>query len=186
MAYRNATYIAFAADGETNPTKSDLKYYNILRARKELEHTNFNFINAHEKVSAVRDTSKADTIRASLRQRIQASKNMLLLLGRTTRLDTDFVPYEINYAVNICKLPIIVCYTEEKQPITDYLPLKLRALWPKLLENYINQNKVRTIHIPFREAIIQDAINRFNVNNQPLYSTTLYSRELYVTKGIWI
>lgn len=184
MAYRNATYIAFAADGQTNPAKSDLKYYNILRARKELEHTEFNFINAHEKVSAVKDSSKEETIKASLRKRIQTSKNMLLLVGQTTRHDTDFVPYEITYAANICKLPIIVCYTEFKQRIVNTVPFNLKMLWPKMLSDNINQDKVKTIHIPFKESIIQTAINQFTVGNQPRYSVTLYAENVYLQHGL--
>ena len=32
MAYRNGTYIAFHANNATEPTESDFKYYNLLKA----------------------------------------------------------------------------------------------------------------------------------------------------------
>ena len=32
MAYRNGTYVAFHAGGVTDPTKSDIKYYNLLKS----------------------------------------------------------------------------------------------------------------------------------------------------------
>ena len=31
MAYRNGTYVAFHAGGITDPTESDIKYYNLLK-----------------------------------------------------------------------------------------------------------------------------------------------------------
>ena len=31
MTYRNGIYVAFAAEGQTDPTKSDIKYYNIMK-----------------------------------------------------------------------------------------------------------------------------------------------------------
>lgn len=35
MAYRNGTYIAFHAEGKTDPTASDIKYYRMLKAWHE-------------------------------------------------------------------------------------------------------------------------------------------------------
>lgn len=57
MAYRNGTYIAFDGLGETDPSKSDFKYYATIQmwnANKDIE---FNMVNSHDKDSSVRDTS---------------------------------------------------------------------------------------------------------------------------------
>ena len=179
MAYRNGIYIAFAADGQTDPTKSDIKYYNILKGWSSMNNKEFKFINSHDKVSAVRDTSKADTIKRSLRERLNNSKSMLLFVGNTTRFDDDFVPYEINYAIKNCKLPIIVCYVGERNPIVDSIPTRLKKLWPVALKDAMENNEVKTIHIPFREKIIEQAINQFSISNQPKYVTSLYVKSEY-------
>lgn len=122
MAYRNGIYIAFAAEGQVDPTKSDIKYYNIMKGWKSMEGKDFTFVNSHDKVSAVRDSSKAETIKASLRERLKNSKSMLLLVGKKTKYDDDFVPYEISYAVDKCSLPIIVCYVNYASRITKSTP----------------------------------------------------------------
>lgn len=177
--YRNAVYIAFAADGETDPTKSDIKYYNLLKARKELENTEFSFVNAHEKANACRDSSKDETIKSSLRKRLKSSKSMLLFVGKTTKFDDDFVPYEICYAVDNCTLPIIVCYVNYRDRIVDSIPNSLKNLWPDALKDRIENDKVRTIHIPFKEAVIHQAIIEFSVNNPPSYAAGIYKSSVY-------
>ena len=70
MAYRNGTYIAFHADGTTDPTASDIRYYRILKARHENDNIELQFINSHEKVSAVRDSSTNATLKRSLVERL--------------------------------------------------------------------------------------------------------------------
>lgn len=46
MAYRNGTYIAFHANGQTDPTASDIKYYNLIKAWTEREDDDFSLINS--------------------------------------------------------------------------------------------------------------------------------------------
>jgi antiphage defense system Thoeris ThsB-like protein len=57
MSYRSGTYIAFHAGGTTDPTASDIKYYRLLKAWHENDDIEFRFVNSHEKVAGVRDTS---------------------------------------------------------------------------------------------------------------------------------
>jgi hypothetical protein len=92
MAYRNGTYIAFHAEGSTDPTASDIKYYRMMMAWHANDRSNFTFYNSHDKVVAVRDTSQDATIKRSLRVRLDNSKNMVLIVGQRTKFDTDFVP----------------------------------------------------------------------------------------------
>lgn len=184
MAYRNGTYIAFAADGETDPTKSDIKYYNILKGWDSMKSKDFKFINSHEKVSACRDTSSKETIKRSLRERLQNSKNILLLVGNTTRFDTDFVPYELSYGIEECKLPIICCYVKEDKRITGQFNEKYKNLLPKLLLEKINKEEVRTIHIPFREEIILKSINEIDFQNPPMFFISFFKDSIYNNLGI--
>lgn len=184
MAYRNGIYIAFAAEGQTNPTKSDIKYYNILKGWDSMKDKDFKFVNSHDKVSTVRDTSKEETIKASLRERLKNSKVMLLLVGSKTRFDNDFVPYEIIYAIDKLNLPIIVCYVNYRNRISTYIPNDLKKLWPSSLRERMNDGDVKTIHIPFKESIVLEAINSFNINNPPEYDITLYKDSVYDKYGI--
>lgn len=182
MAYRNGTYIAFHADGTSNPSASDMKYYNTLKMWKVREDNDFNFINSHEKTSSVRDSSKKETLRQSLVSRLNNSKNMILIIGDTTRLDTDWVPYEIEYAVDSCKMPIIAVY-----PGYDSImaPAQLSHLWPKALLDRVNNGTAHIIHVPFKQGPLTSAVSQFDLNNFPLGGGLgYYSRESYVAWGI--
>lgn len=62
MAYRNGTYIAFHANGTTDPTASDIKFYNLMKAWTNKTDDDFSFINSHEKTASVRDSSKKNNV----------------------------------------------------------------------------------------------------------------------------
>ena len=146
MAYRNGTYIAFHAEGTNIPTDSDMKYYNLLKAWTAKGDDDFTLINSHDKTHAVRDTSLKITLQNRLRERLRNSKHLLLIVGETTKNDKDWVPHEIEYAVDICDIPIIVAYTG-----VEYLvdPKKYSNLWPIALKERIENGKASCIHIPF-------------------------------------
>jgi hypothetical protein len=84
MAYRNGTYVAFHANGTNIPSKSDIDYYNLMKAWTAKTDDDFTMNNSHDKASAVRDSSKKATLRASLLERLKNSKNMVLIIGETT------------------------------------------------------------------------------------------------------
>lgn len=181
MAYRNGTYIAFHAEGKADPTASDIRYYRMLKAWHSHDDISFEFINSHEKVSAVRDTSSKQTILRSLRARLDNSKNMILIIGTTTKNDTDFVPYEIQYAIDTCKIPIIAVYTGYTY-ITA--PSKLRSLWPIALAGRIDNGSAKVVHIAFKQALIDAAIRRYDVNNQPSSSLLYFAKEYQEKLGV--
>ena len=181
MAYRNGTYIAFHANGTNQPGKSDIDYYNLMKAWSAKTDDDFSMINSHDKVSAVRDTSKKATLRASLNERLKNSKNVVLIIGETTKFDTDWVPYEIEQAVDTYRLPIIAAYT-------DYCPVlepdKISSLWPKALADRIQNKTARIIHIPFKKAPLLAAIEQYSHNNMPKSALGHYSREAYTGWGL--
>lgn len=153
MAYRNGTYIAFHAEGKTDPTASDIKYYRMMKAWHEHDDVEFKFVNSHDKVAAVRDTSTKQTIMRSLRERLNNSKNMVLIVGNTTKNDTDFVPYEIAYAVDTCKIPIICVYTAYASILN---PKSHRSEWPSALAERIDAKTVRAFSYEQASYTIQD------------------------------
>ena len=52
-AYRTGTYIAFHANGMKEPTESDIKYYNLLKAWHVREDNDFSFTDSHEKTGSM-------------------------------------------------------------------------------------------------------------------------------------
>lgn len=181
MAYRNGTYVAFHANGTNIPGQSDIDYYNLMKAWSAKTDDDFAMINSHAKASAVRDTSKKSTLRASLQERLRNSKNMVLIIGDTTKLDTDWVPFEIEQAVDTYELPIIATYTDYS-PILE--PEKFWPLWPKALADRINSGAARVIHIPFKKAPLIDAIGQFSHDNLPKGSLIRYSDAAYRHWGL--
>jgi len=53
-------------------------------------------------------------------ERLRNSRKMLLIVGDTTRLNSDWVPFEIAQAIDSYKLPIITTYPA-------YLNIRIRA-----------------------------------------------------------
>jgi hypothetical protein len=168
MAYRNGTYIAFHANGTTDPTASDIKYYNLIKAWTENEDDDFSMINSHDKTAAVRDSSLKETLRSRLITRLNNSKNMLLILGKTTKEDTDWVPFEIKHAIDECKMTIIAAYSEVSGPIFNPTTTSsISNYWPAALKYRIENKTAHVIHIPFKKEPIKDAINQFDHSTFP-------------------
>jgi len=153
-----------------------MKYYNLLRAWHVREDNDFEFVNSHDKTAAVRDSSRKETLRRRLVERLNNSKNMILIIGKTTWQDMDWVPFEIEHAVDDCAIPIIAAY-----PGYTYImkPEDLRSLWPAALEVRIDAYAARVIHIPFRREPLTEAVSQFHLNNLPSSPLTYYTRETY-------
>ena len=77
MAYRNGTYVAFHAGGTSDPTASDIKYYNTMKMWDANKTIDFKFTDSHDKTSAVRDSSKRATLERALMARLHDSKIQL-------------------------------------------------------------------------------------------------------------
>jgi hypothetical protein len=179
MAYRNGTYVAFAADGGTDITTSDIKYYRLIQGWNLMKDRDFRLINSHEKGQSIRKGSLDDTIKRTLRKRLDNSSRLLLLVGKTTRLDDDFVPYEIKYAIDTCKIPVIICFVNYKNRITNILPAELRNLLPVVLVERINNNTVKTLLIPFKQRILNKALNDYKFDKHPSFGMSGYKDWVY-------
>ena len=87
MVYRDKTYVAFDGD-------NDIKYFNLMKAWKQSDNTDFNFYDAHE-LNSARDSSLTESIKNQLRERMNNSKMFILLLGKHTKYLTRFVKWEV-------------------------------------------------------------------------------------------
>ena len=181
MAYRNGTYIAFHANGTVQPGQSDMDYYKLLKMWSEKTDDDFTIIDSHEKTAAVRDSSKRATLRARLQERLSKSKNMLLIIGESTRYDKDWVPFEIEQAVDNYEIPIIAAYTRYESILA---PNELSELWPNALAERIREKSARVIHIPFKKEPIKAAISTYSHDNLPKGPLTYYTKEAYQKWGL--
>lgn len=132
----------------------------------------------------MRDSSQKSTLEHRLMERLRNSKNMLLVLSNVTNYDRGMLNFEIEKAVDIYKLPIIVAYTGCEY-LLDVNAYKDR--WHKALKQRIEDWSLNAIHIAFKEKAIMEAISRFSVNstgnnvlNGSLY---IYSEEAYRSWG---
>jgi len=137
MAYTNKTYVCFDAD-------SDILYYNLMKAWKENDKIEFNFHNAHE-INNLRDGSSEATIKTKLRERLQNTKVLIVLIGDKTANLFKYVRWEIEWAIEN-NIPIVVANLNKKKAI-DY------NLCPAILKDKL------AIHIPFGQKIIDYALN---------------------------
>lgn len=182
MAYRNGTYVAFHAGGTSDPTASDIKYYNTMKMWSVNKNIDFKLIDSHEKTSAVRDSSTRETLRRSLVTRLNNSKHMVLILTAATKNDTDWVPFEVAHAVDVCQMPIIAAYPDYESILN---PALLENYWPTALASRIKNGTARVIHIPFKLLAVFDAIEQFGVLNTdyPIDGYGYYNRETQVGWG---
>jgi hypothetical protein len=181
MVNRTGTYFAFDGLGQINPTLSDFKYYATVQSWAAKSNIDFKYVDSHAKAGAVRDTSLRSTLEASIRQRLAASKNMVIILSDDTRKSGSMLSYEIEKAVDTYDIPLIIAYTGYNS-ILD--PAILHPRWPNALTSRINNKTARAIHIPFKKSAILDAIGQFTVNSNNLsIPLEYYNREAHIGWG---
>lgn len=182
MAYKNGTYIAFDGNDTTNPTEGDMKYYGLLQAWNKSRNHDFSFSDSHKKTYQVSDESKIATLKSRLLERLNNSKNMIVIISKDTSWNRGLLNWEIEKAVDSYNLPLIVVYTEYSkiQNVDAH-----SSEWPKALKERIENNKVKCIHIPFRSEPIMDALSQFSINNKmPNGSKAYYSDQAYNSWGM--
>ncbi len=139
MSYRNKTYVCFDAD-------NDMNYYNLMKAWKENGKIAFNFHNAHE-INNLRDGSSEQTIKNKLRERLQNTKVIVILIGEHTKNLYKYVRWEMEYAVEK-DIPIIAVNLNGKKDLDA-------SKCPPIIKDKLS------IHIPFGQRIINYALNNW-------------------------
>lgn len=180
---RTGTYVAFDGLGQTDTSKSDFRYYSILQAWDANKSIDFKLTNSHEKTYAVQDTSSRATLYARIRERLSASKNMLIIISSNTRKSGSVLSYEIEQAIDYYKIPLIIAYPTYSAiwKVDD----DLSVMWPTVLSKRIDKVGTEAIHIGFKKEPIMDAIPRFTVNGEHFSNgRNVYSRDSYVAWGI--
>lgn len=177
MAYKNGNYCAFyvaepfsESELGANATK-DFVYYNTLRMWKGADNS-FPFIDSHDKNYNVRDSSDWEkTLKPSLRDRLNNSKNIVLFLSERT-VSSKALKEEIDYGINTKGLPVIVVYpdydSKESLLKDGLLKAEIKKLWDKLPIFRDSMDSVPTLHIPMKKEVIKNALenNNFMVNTK--------------------
>lgn len=181
MANRTGTYVAFDALGEVDPTKSDFRFFSTIEMWSRSKKIDFKYTDSHAKTFAVRDSSQLKTLKARICERLSASKNVVVIISEKTRKTGSMLSYEIEKAVDLYKLPLIVTYTGY-----DVIASSIQDNWPDALALRLNGNNAtgRSIHIPFKKDPLFSAINYFTCSNMPKSQARVYLAETYVKWGL--
>lgn len=139
MGYTNKTYVCFDAD-------SDMWAYAFMLGWKENERIAFNFHNAHE-INNLRDGSSEETIKRKLRERLENTKVLVVLIGENTKNLYKYVRWEIEYAIKK-DIPIIAVNLNKSREYDD-------KLCPPLLKDKL------AVHVSFNLKIIDYALNHW-------------------------
>ncbi|MFC0559025.1 TIR domain-containing protein [Halalkalibacter alkalisediminis] len=169
MAYRNGVYAAFDGQGKVNPTESDIRYFQLLKAWAEAKGEDFQYINSHDKTRAVRDSSKKETLQRVLRERLSKSKVMFIILSNETSYDRGFLNYEIEKALDLYKLPLIIAYPQISDRSINDQWATLEKRWPKALKQRLKDPKrddLSCLHIHFKKELIKRSLNHMTVHDK--------------------
>jgi hypothetical protein len=132
-------------------------------------------------IQPIRDSSIVSTLKNRLLDRLKNSKVVLLIATEFASINRGLLNWEIEKTVDSYGLPIISCY-----PRFDWVqaPAELSDRWPDKLQDFVNTDSVKTIHVPFKQAMVEEAINQFSVHNPPSHTLTYYLDSVYQKHGI--
>jgi MTH538 TIR-like domain (DUF1863) len=144
MSYRNKTYVAFASE--------DIHCYRLMEAWRENENIDFNFFDAHD-LYVSRDTSKPETIKHNLSERMNNAKQFVLLGSQTAKRkgsdDISFLAHEVETMLDL-ELPVVVANLDGDRTVDrNFIPT------PLLTADYY------TVSVSFQTAIIQYALDNY-------------------------
>ena len=139
MGYRNKTYVIFDGD-------KDMWAYAYMLGWKSNENMSFNFHNAHD-LKPLTNRASEDTVRARLRERFSNAKQVVVLVGESTKVLYRFVRWEIETAVDLDLPIVLVNLNDKRREDKDLCPPLLRGQY--------------AVHVPFKAAIMRYALDSF-------------------------
>jgi hypothetical protein len=179
MAYRNGIYVAFNGCGTAVPTKSDITYYDMLKAWDANKDIDFEFVNSHDKTCQVRDDSLPQTLIDRLSERLKDSKLLFLIVTENTKNSSKILDYEITSAIGR-GLPIVAAYTDRS--LVKSVTNDMLGLLPTVLKSAIQNRTAKVLFIPFKMKAIKRAFAEFGVNDTTGKDNDIY---LYKTTDSW-
>jgi hypothetical protein len=169
MSYRNKTYVAFASE--------DIHNYRLMEAWRDNDKIDFDFYDAHD-LYVSSDTSKPETIKRNLRERMKNAKQLVFLgsgTGRKKGSDgTSFLAHEVKVAIEF-NLPVVVANLDGDRNIRrNVIPQ------PFLDVDYY------TLSVSFQPAIIKYALDNYAPNFVQSTKTGphYYPAKIYTSLGL--
>lgn len=166
MSYQNKTYVIFDGD-------KDIWAYGFMKGWKSNDNVEFDFYDAHE-LKTIRNESSEETIKRTLRARMKDAKQVIVVIGESTRHLYRYVRWEMELALEM-GLPIIAVNLNGTRGLdSERCPAIIR-------DEYV-------VHVPFKMAIIRYAMQFFpqeyaqrdDDSKGPRY----YSDEIYKKLGL--
>lgn len=144
MSYRNKTYVAFASE--------DIHCYRLMEAWRENENIDFSFFDAHD-LYISRDTSRSETIKRNLTQRMKNAKQFVFLGSSVAKRKggdgRSFLSHEVDTMIAL-DLPIVIANLDGDRNVDrDFIPR------PLLAADYY------TLSVSFQPALIQYALDYY-------------------------
>lgn len=156
---RTKTYIAFDGD-------ADLMSYRKIQDWNKDEKVPFSINDAHE-LNNARDDSLPESIINQLRERMEISKNVVLLISSATNKNRKgILQWEIGYALRN-KLPIILVFIGygSETPTSEALWKNLYLKIPAILR--VTELDKYCLLCPFTRDVLIKAINSYSSTNLP-------------------
>jgi hypothetical protein len=146
MGYRNKTYVAFASE--------DIAKYRLMEAWKANENIDFDFFDAHD-LFVSRDTSKPETIKRNLRERLKNAKQIVLLGSKDGKRKggdgVSFLAHEIEVIMEF-NLPVVIANLDGDRKVDEsFIPAPLLDA------------KYYTLSVSFQPKIIMHALDNYAV-----------------------
>ncbi|MPV49807.1 molecular chaperone Tir [Pseudactinotalea sp. HY160] len=169
MSYRNKTYVAFASE--------DIHYYRLMTAWRANDNIEFGFINAHD-IYTARDSSTPETIKRRLRERLNNTKQVVLLGSPAARRKggngTSFLAYEVGAIISL-NLPVVVANLDgSRQGVSRNIPAPFA------------NNDYYTISVSFGPSIIKYALDDYaaGFSSSKKVGSYQYKESVYESLGL--
>ncbi|MDP9078857.1 MAG: TIR domain-containing protein [Bacteroidota bacterium] len=140
MSYKDTTYVIFDAD-------NDRWAYSYMRGWRSRDHIDFDFDDAHDIFPLTYRAQDELYIKGRLLARLQQARQVLVLVGESTRYLYKYVRWEIDTAL-LLNLPVIVVNLNNSLDVDE-------ELLPPILRGR------DILHIPFKMAAIRHALDDF-------------------------
>ena len=162
MGYKDKTYVIFDGD-------NDIWAYGRMKGWKALENIDFDFEDAHDEYPLTDRANDEAYIKSKLRKRFANAKQVILLIGESTKNLFKYIRWELDVAIEL-NLPIIaVNLNGEKKQDLNFCP-------PIIKDQY-------TVYIPYKMKIIKHAMENFpreyHTRDKKKSGARYYSDEVY-------
>jgi hypothetical protein len=150
--------------------------YRFMKGWKATDNVDFDFEDAHDLDSMTARAQDEQYVKSKLRERMQKSTAVIVLVGKKTKNLHKFVRWELDLALEL-GLPIIVANLNDKRDLDA-------ELCPAIIRNEC------AVHVPFKMAAIRGALGawpgefrRLNASEKQKGART-YSADAYKNWGV--